>query len=277
LEDPDQGEVRLSDPVWGIQIKPKPQPIRPLLEQVAVEGYGLVEWRSPTVMGTTQPEWDMVSDQRSAQEIREVSRGLGLSMAYHAPQGDDWHFGTLPRAEAETRLNECVDRARSVGATTMTLHLGIEEGEGRERAVVAGAKAVLAVAPRAVDEGILLCVENVFDRHSVSTVADCEMMFDTLGDAAMLTLDTGHGNLTRTLQHLVERFGDRIGFTHVHDNDGTKDQHFVPGSGTINWVELITLLDKADYRGPLSFELREEATFESLTRFIQKQRTTALE
>ena len=72
---------RAPTPLWGLQIKPKPQPLRPLFEQVVSEGYGLVEWRSPTVRGTTQPEWDLVADPESAKEIRELAEEYGMKMA----------------------------------------------------------------------------------------------------------------------------------------------------------------------------------------------------
>ena len=257
----------VSEPVWGIQIKPMPQPLRPLFEQVAEEGYELVEWRSPTNLGVTQPDSDLVGNPVSAQEIANLSREFDLTIAYHAPQGPDWHFGALPHDEAINRLHSCIDRALSIGATTMTLHLGIIEGERRHESIRAGARAVASVAGRAAGEGVLLCVENVFKDSSFSTVEDCAILFEEAGDGPMMTLDTGHGNLCGTLYGLIERYGERIGFTHVHDNDGTKDQHFVPGNGTIDWQRLTTALD-AVYSGPICFELREDATFEMLTSFV---------
>jgi hypothetical protein len=33
-------------PTWSKQIKPQPQPLGPLFEAVAAEGYQMVEWRA---------------------------------------------------------------------------------------------------------------------------------------------------------------------------------------------------------------------------------------
>ncbi len=146
----------------------------------------------------------------------------------------------------------------------MTLHLGIADGKDRAEAIRSGARAVADVADQAGSEGIVLCVENVYDAVSVATVEDCEILFEELDGAAMLTLDTGHGNLCGNLFDLVEHFGDKVAFTHVHDNDGTADQHRLPGNGTVDWTRLMSLLREVGYSGPINFELREEASLEEL-------------
>jgi sugar phosphate isomerase/epimerase len=65
----------------------------------------------------------------------------------------------------------------------------------------------------------------------------------------------------------VNAFSGRVVFTHIHDNNGTKDQHLVPGRGTIDWERLIGDLNQANYSGPLNFELREDATLRELKRY----------
>lgn len=251
--------------VWSKQIKPVPQPLEPLFEAAATEGYGMVEWRSPTKMGTTVPETDLIAQSKATAEIHRLSEGYGIDMAYHAPQGDLWDFGALPFQTAVDRLNACVKRAVSIRAKFMTLHLGIVMGEGRVDAIRRGGDVVLAVLPEAEKAGICLCVENVFDKHSVATVDECNIFFEHIETAIVkLTLDTGHGNLCHCLHDLVKAFPDRLAFAHIHDNNGLKDQHFVPGRGIIDWERLIADLERVGYAGPLNFELREEATLSEL-------------
>ncbi|MFC1525607.1 sugar phosphate isomerase/epimerase family protein [Candidatus Latescibacterota bacterium] len=246
--------------MWGKQIKPDPQPLRPLLEAAVAEGYGMVEWRSPTRDGITVPASDLLERPEAAVQIRELGQELGLGLSYHAPQGPSWQFGVLAPELAESRLRECVRRAASIGARLVTLHLGVAVGEGRDSSIRQGARICQCVAQYAEDHGIQLSIENVYEEHSVATVSECQLLFECADDPRIgLTLDTGHAHLCGCLHEMARCLPDRLAFTHIHDNDLTDDVHLAPGHGTIDWPLLIADLEAASYTGPLSFELREEA------------------
>ena len=263
------------NPIWSKQIKPQPQPLRPLFEDAAAEGYDMVEWRSPTVNGVTVPETDLLERPASAGEIRALSDAFRVAMAYHAPQGPLWHFGVLPYPEAVARLQESVRRAAAINAGILTFHLGIVLGETRTAAIRQGARVCRAVAPFAQDHGVRLCVENVFDEHSVATVEECEIFFEAVADPRLhLTLDTGHAHLCGCLYNMAEALGDRLAFTHIHDNDLSYDTHLVPGNGTIDWKRLIAGLDRAGYTGPLNFELREDALLPEIKQIWEDHRNS---
>ena len=254
-------------PIWSKQIKPHPQPLRPLFEAAAAEGYHMVEWRSPTRNGITVPQTDLLECAQAAAEIRNLSEELGIAIAYHAPQGPLWHFGVLPFEQAASRLRETVRRAASIGARILTLHLGLAAGEARTSSIHHGARICRAIATFAEELDVHLCVENVFDEHSVAAVGECEQFFACADDPRIgLTLDTGHANLCGCLHELATALPDRLAFTHIHDNEPTRDAHLAPGHGTIDWPRLIADLDRAAYTGPLNFELREEATLPELIR-----------
>jgi sugar phosphate isomerase/epimerase len=50
-------------------------------------------------------------------------------------------------------------------------------------------------------------------------------------------LDVGHVNVFSSSSYgdWFAALGDRIGYMHVHDNHGTRDEHLVPGEGTVDW------------------------------------------
>jgi len=227
----------------------------------------MVEWRAPTRNGITVPETDLLERAQFAAEIHSLSKDFGIAMAYHAAQGPLWHFGVLPYERAVSRLQESVHRASSIGARILTFHLGIARDEGRTDAIRHGARICRAVASFAEDHDIRLCVENVFDEHSVATVDECTQFFACVDDPRIgLTLDTGHAHICSCLHEIVAAFPGRLAFTHIHDNDLTYDRHLIPGNGTIDWKRLIVDLDRACYVGPLNFELREDATLPELMR-----------
>ncbi len=221
---------------WSKQVKPQPQPLRPLFEEVTAEGYDMIEWRSPTAHGITVPETDLMANSESAEEIRSLSEEFGLELSYHAPQGPLWEFGTLPFQTAVSQLRECIRRSSSINASIMTFHLGIADDEQRSGTIQQGAKVVNAVSYYAADSNVRLCVENVFesDRCSVANVKEFEILFETANSSQLgFTLDTGHANLYGTLYELIESFPDRLSFTHLHDNNGIRDEHRIPGNGII--------------------------------------------
>ena len=106
----------------------------------------MIEWRTPTTHGITAPEMDLMANPESAEEIRSLSEEFGLKLAYHAPQGPLWEFGTLPFRVAVSQLRECVRRSSSINASIMTFHLGIADDDQRFNTIRQGAKVIDAVS-----------------------------------------------------------------------------------------------------------------------------------
>jgi sugar phosphate isomerase/epimerase len=256
---------------WSKQVKPQPQPLRPIFEEIAAEGYHMIEWRAPTSHGITVPETDLMADPKAAEEIRRLSEEFHIELAYHAPQGPLWEFGILPFQTAVSQLRECIRRSSSINAGIMTFHLGVSEDKQRIESIRRGAEIIQEVSPYAEDMGIWLCVENVFelDRCSVANVEECKILFEAADSARLrFTLDTGHANLYGCLYRLAEFFPEQLAFTHIHDNNGVSDEHRIPGRGIINWERLMSCFCRAGYAGPLNFELREDCTLPELIRIF---------
>jgi len=53
---------------------------------------------------------------------------------------------------------------------------------------------------------------------------------------------------------LLEKFGGRLSTIHLHDNDGTEDQHLMPFDGAIPWDNIIARLRGTGYDGDLTLE-----------------------
>jgi sugar phosphate isomerase/epimerase len=83
-------------------------------------------------------------------------------------------------------------------------------------------------------------------------------------DNVNLLLDTGHamisshGSLRENGPDLVESIrdaGKHLIHVHIDDNDGTSDQHSVPGTGLVDFEAVIAALKDIDYHRCLSFEI----------------------
>ncbi|MFW5798075.1 MAG: sugar phosphate isomerase/epimerase family protein [Planctomycetota bacterium] len=102
--------------------------------------------------------------------------------------------------------------------------------------------------PVAEKAGVRLAIENG-DVHLISALL-AEYPPSYLG----LCYDAGHGTMAGDgLDHL-ERLADRLIVVHLHDNDGTSDQHNNPFTGRGDWDRLAGILARSPYRGPVTLE-----------------------
>ncbi len=75
-------------------------------------------------------------------------------------------------------------------------------------------------------------------------------------DHLKFCFDSGHANaFTHNIEDFPwEPYQNRMTCLHLHDNNGLRDQHLVPMTGTINWANLVKNLKASGYQGPLASE-----------------------
>lgn len=73
-------------------------------------------------------------------------------------------------------------------------------------------------------------------------------------DFVGLCYDSGHGNQIPDGLDRLESFKDRLIAVHLHDNDGSSDQHNLPFSGTIDWGRLLEIIAASAYRKHVTLE-----------------------
>lgn len=114
---------------------------------------------------------------------------------------------------------------------------------------------------------VTVCLENLFfgyngvnyEGHCSDAKAGAELI-DKLNALAGknvfgLCFDTGHANLLRhDMRVFIPIYGKRIKALHIHDNNGSNDNHLAPLTGTINWNHFCSAMKEAGYDGDLSFE-----------------------
>jgi sugar phosphate isomerase/epimerase len=63
-------------------------------------------------------------------------------------------------------------------------------------------------------------------------------------------LDTGHQYAQKEILPLsILKLNDRLLYLHLSDNDGTKNDHFLPGQGTIDWIGVFEALKRINFNG----------------------------
>ena len=128
-------------------------------------------------------------------------------------------------------------------------------------------KLYTSLIPVLLKSNVTVCLENLFSGHNgvnyqghCSNAAEGAAFIDGLNEEAGkevfgLCLDTGHANLLRhDLRLFISTYGKRIKALHIHDNNGSSDNHRAPLTGTVDWNHFCLALKDAGYKGDLSFE-----------------------
>ena len=68
--------------------------------------------------------------------------------------------------------------------------------------------------------------------------------------------DTGHGNLIEGLdqEENIMKLGGLLKCTHIQDNRGERDDHFMPYMGIIDWPKVVHALKNSGYQGDFVYE-----------------------
>ena len=86
-------------------------------------------------------------------------------------------------------------------------------------------------------------------------------------------LDFGHANYSRVpIRGWFDALGDRIGYLHLSDNNGSFDDHLPLGDGNIDWEEAHTLWKEIGKDIPLTLEVGGIDGVERSLRYLKEHR-----
>lgn len=90
------------------------------------------------------------------------------------------------------------------------------------------------------------------------------------GNAFGVALDVGLSNITHhgAIETVADSVGNRIAAVHVGDNNGTDDSQSLPGSGEIDWDNVVGTIQRINYRGDLIYKVRNNSP--SLRSYLDK-------
>ncbi len=115
-----------------------------------------------------------------------------------------------------------------------------------------------ALVPLLEETGVRLAFENTEHPGSADVILEILQLYPS--SVAGLCYDSGHGNISGNGLQLLEEALDRLLCLHLHDNDGTADQHRIPFTGTVDWPRLCGLISRSPYDGSVMLEslMRED-------------------
>jgi sugar phosphate isomerase/epimerase len=171
--------------------------------------------------------------------LRDVVAETGVTLSVHAPHRD-CNLANLTeslRRAAVEGVKRSLDLAAAAGAGAVVVHGGSVGRDYpdrvRSRARSQAVESLRACARHAADVEVPLCLENQRDKSGAhrftATPARMRALRTDVGvDSPYfgVTLDVGHAKATGVdPARFVDRFGDDVRVVHLHDNDGTGDDH----------------------------------------------------
>ncbi|HVP64675.1 MAG TPA: sugar phosphate isomerase/epimerase family protein [candidate division Zixibacteria bacterium] len=200
-------------------------------------------------------------DYTNPQSVRELASYFrsteGISFhSMHAPMFADEQWGRFhqllnlvaperkDRIAAMDEIKRAIEVAEQAPFRFLIVHLGDANETADQRKFDEGLTAVEHLRAFARPLGVQILLENI--PNELTTAEQLSQLirvshFDDVG----VCFDFGHARIGAGVRATFEPLKHLIRSTHVHDNDGTRDAHLVPGEGSIDWTEAMELLRAA--------------------------------
>lgn len=182
-------------------------------------------------------------------ELEELKLKLDYnpSLSIHAPFMDMSPGAVDSKVREVTleRFSQVMDIAEILRPAAVVFHSGYEKWRYAHRVDIwmeGSVRTWKSLIERASEINVRIAIENIFeDEPSNLELLMKELSSDNFG----ICFDTGHCNLfTKVpLDDWLTALKPYIYELHIHDNDGTFDQHLPIGDGIFDFKKLFTLLE----------------------------------
>lgn len=244
-----------------------------MFESVAKAGFRYVSLGFGSTKAFHNDDWESV-----APYINQKLKENGLACVQtHLPYYDLKLSSEILVDEMEEAIKRCIRCSAELGAKVCVYHprSSVTHDYSAKASLEDNVKVISGYNELAKKAGIGIALENlpIFPdiQHMRFYTYDyedlCELV-DALDENVTVCWDFGHAHLTKFDHSQGLRYvGKRLSCTHIHNNNRWDDDHNVPSVGSINWQELMPVLNEIGYEGPLTLEVtyKNDPTLESYT------------
>jgi len=212
--------------------------------------------------------WEIISEGEHylphvMRRLEAIAPSYGVKFSIHAPISDV-NIAALSeriREAATLEIIASMEQAIQLNADTITFHPGYHSmvipnlgSRSMEKA-----KRSMRTIDRLMNEfGIVAAVENMPCIKFMMGAQAKELAEMIDGTDMKICFDIGHANTVNQIDEMMDTFGDRIKNIHIHDNNGTNDDHMTIGDGNIDFKKVLKRLSK--YKGKYVIESRSLAS-----------------
>ncbi len=234
------------------------------LQAIADAGFDSVE------LFATRTHFDY-HDPAAAARLAEWLAATGLTLhSVHAPITDSLIKGVWgtpysnasadakKRAQAVQETAHALNIARTVPYSYLVVHVGVpdEYAVASDNTRDSARRSIGEMAERAAENGVRVALEVIPNALSTPEalvrLIDDDLELPALG----VCMDVGHAHVMNgDVSDGIETVAGHLVTTHVHDNDGKRDQHLTPFAGTLDWPAALMGFQKVGYDGCLLMEL----------------------
>jgi sugar phosphate isomerase/epimerase len=217
---------------------------QPYLQRIAEAGFSHVHW-------CHHWDTDFLYSPAEVAQIRQWMEDYGLkTLNIHASHGREKRWDSLydyQRLAGVELVRNRLEMAARLGADVIILHA--DSAYPLESQL----RSLSDLEPLARLLEVRIAIENLSSSQSFQRLSELLATFspDFLG----LCYDTGHGNLVPGALGQLERMQERLIATHIHDNDGSGDEHKLPFTGSIDWGRFMRIVGSSPYDKPLNLEV----------------------
>ena len=210
-----------------------------------------------------------------AQAVRQLADSLqeyGLMLhSMHSPTRRDLAPGResgfpisisdaerVRRLDAVDEVKRALEVAERVSFRYLIQHIGHSRQPADGRSFDAAFNSLEHLAVFAKHRGVTIALENTPGEFG-SAASLQQFVKETHLKDLRFCFDIGHAHIAGGVAAGLEAMQGRIVTTHLHDNRGEKDEHLLPGEGTIDWDSAVRALRANPEELPFVLELKEKA------------------
>jgi len=185
------------------------------------------------------------------------ARAHGFSI----PQGHLWLKINLCDDGVLEKLKEWVDLFEAIGITRGVLHPDcMAEGDNLQEKLDKNIAVLKQLNQYLRGKNFVVCLENM--EGITENIEELLYILDALDSPNFgICLDTGHLNAygDKDQYRFIQKAGKKLKALHVHNNDGTHDQHIMPYCrGNIDFDVMVRGLREVGYDGIMNYEIPAE-------------------
>lgn len=225
-------------------------------------------------------------DYRSQEAIRELAARLEehhiAIRSLHSPTerdlapGRDTGVGIsisdperIRRIDAMDEVKRALEFAENIPVQYLVQHIGAGRQSADPRKFDAAFNSLEYLSVFAKSRGVTIALENTVGELG-SPASLHQFMQETHLHDLKFCFDVGHAQIEGGVAPGWEILRERSVLLHLHDNHDEKDEHLLPGKGSIDWPAVLEVLAAAPSSLPVVLELKEQSPHEPSFEEIRK-------
>lgn len=190
-----------------------------------------------------------------ANALRELAEKNGVAFTHSHAFGD---------ASLGERLFRCFEVCRVLGTKYTVVHPIHKRADGGviesdDEFLSVNVPAYKALLEEAEKNHVILLSENLLWGATIPPASISALVEEVNSPYFGWCYDTGHANARGTGSKALLEVTHVPLSLHIHDNLGRRDDHMLPGDGTIDWKEFLDVLLEIGYKGDVVLEAHHQS------------------